>query len=290
MLYRRLPRGEGVSDVFLDPRRGLTVATAVPAFIRCSSSRALPSSVLKATAVRKTATTKKKRTEARDGRSKQQLRVELTAEEADAVWRPLGAAFLGGEGALVGGDVSSFSLQNQTPLLQPPRMSEEVRPVNLQGLFDDPSVNDFSTVHVYVRVRPDGVGRGEGGGSRQLPCLYAASSGRLAVTAPPGSSAHRSGDCQAGQVMAFNRVFGPQTSQVEYYMQTAKALVEQLVQRERYEGVFLVVWHHRSGQDVHHPGDQGKSRRHSSGAADAVWEACALQGDEGGAFVLRGLQ
>lgn len=124
----------------------------------------VPSSVLKATAVRKTATTKKKRTEARDGRSKQQLRVELTAEEADAVWRPLGAAFLGGEGALVGGDVSSFSIQNQTPLLQPPRMSEEVRPVNLQGLFDDPSVNDFSTVHVYVRVRPDGVGRGEGGG------------------------------------------------------------------------------------------------------------------------------
>ncbi len=190
--------------------------------------RSAPSSVLKATAVRKTATTKKKkRTETRDGRSKQ--RIEITAEEADAAWRPLGAAFLGGEATL--------SLQNQTPLLQPPRLSEEVQPVNLQGLFDDSSVNDLSKVHVYVRIRPEGVGRG--GGSHDAPCLYAASSGRLAVTAPPGSSAHRSGDCQAGQVMAFNRVFGPQTSQVEYYLQTSKALVEQLVQRERYEGVFL---------------------------------------------------
>lgn len=191
--------------------------------------RSVPSSVLKATAVRKTATTKKKRTEARDGRNKQ--RIKITAEEADAAWRPLGAAFLGGE--------ATFSLPNQTPLLQPPRMSEEVRPVNLQGLFDDSSVNDFSKVHVYVRIRPEIVGRVEGGRSQDVPCVYAASSGRLAVTVPPGSSAHRSGDYTAGQLMAFHRVFGPQTSQDEYYMHTSKALVEQLVQRERYEGLFL---------------------------------------------------
>ena len=206
----------------------------------------VPSSVLKATAVRKTATTKKKRTEVRDGKNKN--RIDIASGDADAVWRPLGAAFLGGEAALAGGtgDISSLSIQHQTPLLQPPRMSEEVRPVNLQGLFDDTSVNEFSKVQVYVRIRPEGVGGGrdQGGGSSSVhqnrtACLYVASMGRLGVSAPLGSLAYKSGDCNAGRMMAFNRVFGPQTSQMEYYTQTSKVLVEQLVQRERYEGVFL---------------------------------------------------
>jgi len=210
------------SEAFADRQRG-----------RSQQQQRVPSSVLRATAVRKTATTKKKKTEARDGKGRKHV---VDVGDGDDVWRPLGAGVN----------------EDGMGLLQPPRMSEEVQPVNLQGLFEGEEVNEFSKVAVFVRIRPDGGrGREEPGalgsaGSvghshypHQRACLYAESGSRLGVSAPLGSLAYKNGECQVGQLMAFNRVFGPETSQTEYYVQTSKALVEQLVQRERYEGVFL---------------------------------------------------
>ena len=205
--------------------------------------------MLRATAVRKTATTKKKKTEARDGKGRKHV---VDVGDGDDVWRPLGAGVTGGNHRDGEGGQGEGEGEDGMGLLQPPRMSEEVQPVNLQGLFEGEEVNEFSKVAVFVRIRPDGGrGREEPGalgsvGSlghnhypHQRACLYAESGSRLGVSAPLGSLAYENGECQVGQLMAFNRVFGPETSQTEYYVQTSKALVEQLVQRERYEGVFL---------------------------------------------------
>ena len=237
---RRTNVGYPRSEAFADRQRGRS---------QQQQQQRVPSSVLRATAVRKTATTKKKKTEARDGKGRKHV---VDVGDGDDVWRPLGAGVTGGNHRDGEGGQGEGEGEDGMGLLQPPRMSEEVQPVNLQGLFEGEEVNEFSKVAVFVRIRPDGGrGREEPGalgsvGSlghnhypHQRACLYAESGSRLGVSAPLGSLAYENGECQVGQLMAFNRVFGPETSQTEYYVQTSKALVEQLVQRERYEGVFL---------------------------------------------------
>ena len=262
--------------------------------------------MLKGMAVRKTATTKKKKTE-RDGKGK---KYALPGDfPPDALWRPLGAAFevktqtgvltevltergpeangvneMNGTNGANGANGANGTNRrqetgnendndNESFLLEPPRVSEEVQPVNLNELFEGEEVNACSKVQVVVRIRPDGGGSGSGTGDIERAsadpgasplgqalgmgagigmgmgmgmgtmhargCLSVASGGRLGVVAPLGSLAYKNGECKNGHVMAFNRVFGPETSQMEYYAQTGKGLVEQLVHRERFEGVLL---------------------------------------------------
>jgi hypothetical protein len=186
----------------------------------------VPSSVLKATAVRKTANTKKKKPETK-------------RDVSDSLWRPLGA-FL--EGDTSKPDVAqSTKSTGQAQLLQPPRLSEEVLPVNLQNLFEDTSVNEFSKVQVYVRIRSKAGDRAVAGhgGQNHAPCLFLDGQTRLGIAPPACSANYKVAGNYVGQIGPFNRVFGPETTQGEYYSETAKVLVEQLVQRGKFEGVFL---------------------------------------------------
>lgn len=61
----------------------------------------------------------------------------------------------------------------------------------------------------------------------------------LALAPPLGSLAYKHGDCQKGQTFTFSQIFGPGTSQANYFSFTANAMVESLIQTDQGEGVYL---------------------------------------------------
>ncbi|KAI8111629.1 hypothetical protein M9435_004129 [Picochlorum sp. BPE23] len=146
------------------------------------------------------------------------LQTTVSKKEDDRAWRPLETG----------------------ALLEPPRLSEEVNPRNLQGLFDDSSPHNTrhdvledanQPLNVYVRIRPSQNGD---------DCIYAMGRNRIAVRPPEGSLACRNGDCQREHVFTFSRAFGPETSQEEYFRETTALEIDNMVNKSRiYEGVFL---------------------------------------------------
>ena len=169
------------------------------------------SSIIKATAVKKTNIKKKRR----------DAPVATVPGVEDYQWRPL--------------EMGAF--------MEPPRLSEEVHPCNLQGLFDNTKVSSTpkkmgkkpsEKIGVFVRIRPFS------GQDTREACLYAHDEQSIGVAPPLGSLAYKNGDCYKGQKFAFQKVFGPETSQEAYFTATARKLVDSMAESEaHYEGVFL---------------------------------------------------
>lgn len=196
------------------------------------SNRSKKSSVVKATAVRKTATMKKKR--GTGANTVDKLLDGTLLSKEDNTWRPLGAFM----------ENPTESSVNHQSFMNPPRLSQEVNPVNLQGLFDDTNIREEKSqiprkLQVFVRVRPWSTLEGNAGLNQGRACMHVANSETLAVTPPLGSMAYKHGDCQRGQTFHFSKVFEPKISQSEYYSRTAKSMVENLIQTGKGEGVFL---------------------------------------------------
>lgn len=169
------------------------------------------SSIMKATCVKKTTIKKKKK----------DASIATVPGVEDYQWRPL--------------EMGAF--------MEPPRLSEEVHPCNLQGLFDDTKLDGTpkkmekkmsEKIGVFVRIRPFS------GQDTRETCLYASDDQSICVAPPLGSLAYKNGDCYKGQKFAFQQVFGPETSQEAYFTATARKLVDCMAESEaHYEGVFL---------------------------------------------------
>lgn len=196
------------------------------------SNRSKKSSVMKATAVRKTATMKKKKGPGASTLNNKALEGTLFTGD-DNTWRPLGAFMENPMGSSV----------NHQSFMNPPRLSQEVHPVNLQGLFDDANARDKKIeaprrLQVFVRIRPWSVSEE----SRKMGhpvCMHMTSPETLALAPPLGSLAYKHGECQKGQTFTFSQIFGPRTSQADYFSFTADAMVESLIQTDQGEGVYL---------------------------------------------------
>lgn len=110
----------------------------------------------------------------------------------------------------------------------------------MQGLFDDSSAletrrddpEDASQpLRVYVRIRPSEDDRGY---------ISAIGRNRISVRPPERSLACKNGDCEREQVFTFSRVFGPETSQEEYFRETTEIEMDNMANKPGiYEGVFL---------------------------------------------------
>lgn len=195
--------------------------------------RSKKSSVMKATAVRKTATMKKKKLQGANTINRGALDGILSPGD-ESIWRPLGAFM----------EKPVGSSAKQHSFMDPPRLSEEVHPMNLQGLFDGISTHEEKRLiperlQVFVRIRPLSISEQQVTCGQDNACMFRKGPDVLAVAPPLGSLACKHGDCDKGQTFKFSRVFGPDTSQAHYFSATAKSMVESLFQKKQGEGVFL---------------------------------------------------
>ena len=93
-------------------------------------------------------------------------------------------------------------------------------------------------LRVFVRIRPQaGVEDAALSGAHGQQCMYASSDCTLVMAPPEDSLAYKNGD--RGQTFTCSRVFGPQTSQCEYYSATTEPLVDDLLNVPAYDGVVM---------------------------------------------------
>ncbi|KAI3438404.1 hypothetical protein D9Q98_000836 [Chlorella vulgaris] len=108
---------------------------------------------------------------------------------------------------------------------------------------------ELRKLQVFVRIRPSVTAGaphpaaapqqpGQGKAGWQLEnCVHATSKCAIAIAPPEASQAYKSGD--RGQTYSFSRVFDCDTSQLEYYEQTAGPLVRDLLRNKQHNSVMM---------------------------------------------------
>ena len=91
------------------------------------------------------------------------------------------------------------------------------------------------TPQVFVRIRPSVTDNAPRWTSED--CIHASSKHGLAIAAPEGSLAYRSGD--RGQTFTFSEVFDAATSQEAYFAATAAPLVDDLLRNPGHNSVMM---------------------------------------------------